>query len=618
MEPSIAAVRNSFSMRTGVARLRSLPPSVLLDLAMQRLPSAVLTTPLVHEIVHHACANSAVNIALQYRWLELLRLNLSSPGFGYAVYDDHVALAADLAATEAVFQPFAEGIANFAEFDCAVPDSKIVRTTTLGFVDALTWRLLACKPGVGSHVDDLCGLLRKEQLHEQTVARKKNILCNPVYPSSGDGVYLLGYLSVKSLWNRCVESDPSWVLRPAPFLHFVMDYFYEDWGLAQILMTPGRIQVNRVLDRLARRFEKLLNSSDLSGKAVAFVSDFDKRQRQRGTLRRGPEELQHGGFAGLDLSKEEIQQGMRATMFFYETCIGPCGAVSRQQSIPEISNLQHQILTAAQPRDLSEVSAYAKRHSVPENCAIRVLDFILEIPQNKRPYCFLLDVKVMITARSANHLILSIAGEPGSERVLPTPDAAGFDATPRAGRLFGVVASTSIPWRLYCMLMYQGKVAALWGHGDQPSDSAECGRILQTIATEMQMEEVTQLSFQSMNDYLTKNELAKGVVTEAADAAAIRVSEQIRKILTNAGWSGLMRKPGSLDFGLRNIVKGNLATLAAAGICASFSTTRPELEELMQLAGYRLQDALEMSERVKQESGVTLIRVEGNRIQVRV
>src|SRR5215213_4407301 len=116
--------RDSFSMRTGVAQFRSLPPSVQLDLVVKQLSQDVLTAPLLHEIVHHACANTGVNIAMQYRWLELLRLSLSSPVFGYGMYEDHIDFEADLVATEAVLQPLAEGFAHFAEFDCAVPNSK--------------------------------------------------------------------------------------------------------------------------------------------------------------------------------------------------------------------------------------------------------------------------------------------------------------------------------------------------------------------------------------------------------------------------------------------------------------------------------------------------------------
>ena len=62
---SVSLLRNSFSMRTGVAHLRSLPAETQLDFALGQLDDSVSTATLLHEIIHHLCANSAVNIAMQ-------------------------------------------------------------------------------------------------------------------------------------------------------------------------------------------------------------------------------------------------------------------------------------------------------------------------------------------------------------------------------------------------------------------------------------------------------------------------------------------------------------------------------------------------------------------------
>lgn len=72
--------RSTFSMRTGVATLGSTPPETQLAMAVGALQPKTLTDPLVHELMHHVGANSAVNVALQYRWLALLRAALSAPG----------------------------------------------------------------------------------------------------------------------------------------------------------------------------------------------------------------------------------------------------------------------------------------------------------------------------------------------------------------------------------------------------------------------------------------------------------------------------------------------------------------------------------------------------------
>jgi hypothetical protein len=62
----------------------------------------------VHELLHHAAANSAVKVIMQWRWLRSLGLLLSSRRYSVAGDDRFVGLVANLAAVEAVLQPLAE------------------------------------------------------------------------------------------------------------------------------------------------------------------------------------------------------------------------------------------------------------------------------------------------------------------------------------------------------------------------------------------------------------------------------------------------------------------------------------------------------------------------------
>jgi hypothetical protein len=624
-------------MRTGVAHLRSLPPSVQLDLGLAQLSPDVLTTPLLHEIIHHVCANSAVNVAMQYRWLELLRLTLSAPAFGYGIYEEYIELAADLAAAEAVLQPLGEGIAHFAEFDCAAPNSKmmIVDTTTIGVTDALLWRLLSLKGNSSADYDDMFRLMQSEQLNGRTIARKTDVLCNPFYPSTGNDCYLLGYLVVKSLWNRFADGRPAPPLRPTAFLDYVLYYFYEDWGLAQILMAPGRIPVERVLRHFVGRLKGLLES-DIVAKALAFKNDMRLRVDERGTLRRGPEEFEHGPFKGLDLTDGEVRAGLRATWRFYQERVGPNGFLTPEHATPEnLINLQHHILTMPLPRTDPQVLAYIERnrrgHGLigPDNFEIRTLDSILEIPDRKRAFCHLIDLEVNVRGRDGRELLLSIPGDPSSERVLPTTSASRVTERPQQGRLFGVLATTDTPSRFYCFLMcadeqlgwLEPRLVCGWSHGSQLGDRViEVKPLISTIAAELQMEQVTQLSFVALNDYFLRDELAMAPVRARADDTTRAMGQELRGTLQRAGWTGLIGKPDNRDFGLRKILPkmSDVRSVAAAGLCNAFTTARTEVDELMQGAGFRLSDAIEASKLAERRAGVTLIRRQDDHVLAQI
>jgi hypothetical protein len=621
MAASIDPLRNTFSMRTGVAHLRSLPAPILLDLALKRAGPSVLITPILHEIIHHACANSAVNVALQHRWLELLRLMLSTPALGCAVHEDHLEMAADLAAAEAIFQPLAEGIAHFSEFDCAVPESRMGRDYMLGPTDALLWRLLSLKEGVGSHVDQLFGQLQSEQLDPRTVKRKTDVLCNRINPLTGNDTYLVGYLTIKSLWNKFVSEVRDTRLRAPSFLNFVMYYIYEDWELARIILTPGPVGLGATVSRLSTRLKSLFDS-DIATKVAAFTADMAARSRERQTLIRGPEERAHGAFHGLDLTQDEMATGMRATARFYVERVGPGAALSPPHKIEGLTNLQYlAMMTMVDPSQPHVAELMQRRHVLPGR-PVRQLDFVLDIPQQKRPYCFLLDIAVDVRTGKQDQLLLSVPSEPGSVRGLSVDAAtsARFTAVPQACRLVGVITSTAIPWALHCFLLRENALVLMWSHGtESPEAHQELQGLVGTIVMEGQMELYTQLSFTTLSNYILGNQRVQEEVSKRADAATQAIVKELRQLLEGAGWSGLFGKKVKHDFGIGNVVpKKSLNCLAAAGLCNAFRVESSEMDQLMRAAGYSLSDALEISANAARDASVTLIRTEGNRIHVQV
>jgi hypothetical protein len=612
-------LRSTFSMRTGVAHLRTLAPVVLLDLALQNAGPDVLVSPILHEVIHHACANTAVNVALQYRWLELLRGLLSSPSFGYGLDEELVALAADLAATEAILQPVAEGLAHFAEFDCVVPESAILRSTMLGPADALTWRLLSFKAGVGSHVDELWGQLRTEQLSQRTVSRKTDLLCTPVRPATGNDSYLLGYLAVKTLWNRFLAGRPEARLRAPSFLNFAMYYLYEDWALARLLLAPGPIAVNAVAERVTARLTALFRA-DLPALVAAFTDDMASRSQDRGTLQRGPEERQHGGFRGLDLTTAEIRAGMASLVRFHAERVGPGGALADQRPrAMGIRNQSHAAMMTVMDSAAPFVTELLHHHHVTGAPAVRLLDFVLDIPQRKRAFCYLMDVPVDVRA-DGTRLLLSPAGDLTTVRALPAAAAGQFSAMPQAGRLVGVITSTAIPWRFYGFLVKENAVVCSWEHGGTRDDTAERQALMATISREVSMEASTRLSFVTLNDYITRNAEAAERLRRRADEATQVAAAALQPLLGAAGWQDLLSTSRAQDFGMRNLVgkTSDVRCLAIAGLSNAFHREREPLDALMRANGTSLASAVEIAGRVQRAAGVTLIRTEGDQVFVQV
>jgi hypothetical protein len=428
---------------------------------------------------------------------------------------------------------------------------------------------------------------------------------------------LLGYLLAKSLWNKFADSFKSPPHRPAAFLDFLWYYIYEDWGLARVLMSPGRIQVEDVLAHLTGRLNKLIES-DIAAKAMAFIKDKSSRSEKRGTLRRGAEELRYGPFQGLDLTADEMEQGMRATMSFYAQRVAPTGVLSDQRpTIENLQNLQHEMhVTEVQANQ--GAADYRERHRLRDDCPVRVLDFIIEVADSKRAFCYLLDLDIEVRGRD-DKLILSIPGDPSSEQILPTTSASGFTDEPRAGRLFGVIASTAKPWRFYAFVLCDNTLVTMWTQGTS-MDQAEQLNLLATIQTELALESTAQLSFVALNDYFIKNEAGRDRIKASADAATQAMAEQLRELLKQTGWAGLFGDDAIADFGLRRIVPktADVRALAAAGLCNAFTTDRTEMENLMEKAGYRLSDALEASKTTKKRTGVSLIQTQKQQVFIRV
>jgi hypothetical protein len=603
----MSLVRNSFSMRTGVTHLRSLPTATLLDLAVGQLDDSVPTATLLHEVIHYTCANSAVNVAMQYRWLEVLRLSLSSPNFPIFLLEEQCELTARVAAMEAVLQPLAEGLALFAEFDSVIPSQQSLRPDTIFEpCDLILFRLLSLKATTTSFLQSMFDQLQTEQLGAAAIERKTNILCHPVSPTTCDEAYFIGYLLIRLFWNRCANSG----LRPSNLLIFLIEYFYEDWVLVRIIVSGGNAvehAVARIRDRCADLLQK-----DIARMVREFSDDRIRRFAERPLLVRGPEEREHGGFAGLGLSSEEIAAGMHSLSRFYQQRISPVAPLANDAPAASgLRNLLHASLIMPLPPAEREATRFDRRNSLPKKMPLRTLDLVLEIPQRKRPFCYLTDIDVGYVCHGGK-LHIWVVGSQHTPRSIPMPSWTAIAKRQGQGSIVSVMSSTDPTWPLWCFLFERDELQCSWIHGGEGElNREEAAALREVISNERQMEEATGLSFIDLDARLMRNPEAAAKVKAAADSAASMVAASTRGLFEGAGWAGLFAQSGRADFGLRNLLPsvGAVRAIAAAGICRAFATSSVELAALMTRAGYEMHDALDAAAFAEANSGVNLIEL---------
>lgn len=611
---SSAAVvaRNTFLMRVGLARLAALPPATQLALATGTVAPGTPVDPIVHELLHHAAANSTVNIIMQYRWLRLLRALLSSPYFSVAGDDELMAIATNVAAIEAVLQPLAEGIALYGEHDCAMPDVEQFKRTDYGITDGIAVRLLALQQGMGTHVADFAAASRREKLSPSAVARRADVLCHPLFPRTGNDAYLLGYLTVQAIADRAVQADG---ITPAMLVEFLLYYVYEDWTLAHLLAAPGPVDIDAIVARLRARLHDLVQG-DPGPRVAAFIAD--KRTREaRGMLPRGAEELEHGPFAGIAVTADEFGTAATAMVRFWGEWVGPAAPVSDHRlEIVNLTNPVHEILMS--PLPASGAAFYLERHAGVNPDYLRVLDFALDIPDRKRALGTALDVAVEFAPDSAGALHLRPEG--AGEWQVSIPGLAGGVGVSGRGRLLGVFMSTGFPWRFYCYLFSEEELLATWTHGD--SDDGESQEIASVLIAEREVEELNQASLaemagvveHSVRDFMT----AEG--TDSTDAASVAMCDALREVLCDCGWAPLFADPAGGEYGVSSLLEpGDLVTpLAALGLCNAFCRTRSDVEGHLADAGHDLNALIAGCEQLEASTGLRLLATDDHEIRARI
>lgn len=590
-----------------MAVLGSMPTQTQLDLALGALADDQPVDPIVHELMHHSAANSPVNVALQYRWLEFLRIVLSTPG--HHLDDQTSAMARQLAATEALLQPVAEGLALFAEFDCCVTDLSDPSQRYRTAIDFISLRLLSLRSTPG----DLHQAAIAEKTSTGQTRRRADVLAHPLYPRMTNDTYLLGYLVVKEAWTSYLESASTSAGPAGNFAEFVHYWFYEDWRLAELLLHPTITGDFAVVRRLGQRIRRLFDD-DLPARVDAFVRDKTQRQ-ERGMLLRGPEEREHGPLSGLELSLLEVVDAQYAFELFHRARVGP-SAPLQQGPLPNPQSLSEQVhnalVTPLGDDQEQAIRAYFERNPGQPHQPLRLLDSWLEMPQLNRTRAALLDLWIEVEIVGDHLAALRVDDTtpwrkpPGVLRV--TVDRPGL----HRARLLGMLSSKvkASPWRLDCFVIIDGFVRAYWCFGEPDADEwrGDVNRI-------NYYEAIRAASGIRPEDYLTAVSVAyledddARVVADPTVEATVAVSMAMREALSQRGWEALFAlSPAIADTGIRTLLGGPaVRALAATGLVNSFTTARAEVTERLSALGHDLDALIAACDRIVAEHGVQLL-----------
>jgi hypothetical protein len=583
---------------------------------MGRLPASVPTDPILHELVHHICAISAVNVAVQYRWLELMRASLSSPlFFASNIRDERLMVTATgLAAIEDVLQPVAEGLAHFAEFDCSMPDVERFQRAGFSSLDALSICLFRLREANISHVSDFARLSRREKLLPSAIERRTGVLCHPMFPASANDAYLLGYMLIKVIMDRIPRDLTD--IRPADAFRFLLYYVYEDWVLAGLIATPGPVHVEAIIQRLESRFRALLQS-DVESRIRDFKQDMVQRE-QRGMLPRGPEEREHGPFVGIGLTEGEVLTGMALTKRFYDTAIGPRAPLTGGMPFLDVLNTHPRYLRMVEPLPRSpERDGFFQRHPGDQGSEVRELDFVLEVAMSKRALGTAIDMAVEYKVDMAGGFYIRHSPDSAWSVSLPSPKGQELAGTQGIGRLVGVFMSRQFPWAMYCNLFVGIELVALWCNvcGDDEDYRLEQREIAQIVSTELQFEQASRLTLIELGEHLSDD-----LALWRRDNATATTAKAIRQILGDAGWGGAFRDKPRNDFGLRNILRSGslVSSLASVGLCNAFTVSRAEIEQLMADADHDLGALIRACDECESATGLRLLEHDERTVRARI
>ena len=224
----------------------------------------------LHEATHHSCFASPLGSALSGLALRIRRNAIrlaarSDDELEALLLDDLVRFETTLSA----LRPLAEGLAAFAEFD-AIPKvwsrttSNIMRWASILYMDpaqvAADMSSLPVELAIDMGLSEPIACLRR---NENTLNRKSSVLLRRFAAADG---YLVGYLTVKSLW-RSVWYNCSRIGNETDlFLMYLISFFYHDFEFVRVLLDPStreRKASSAIINYIAGRFDRILKVTEV-------------------------------------------------------------------------------------------------------------------------------------------------------------------------------------------------------------------------------------------------------------------------------------------------------------------------------------------------------------------
>lgn len=314
-----------------------------------------------------------------------------------------------------------------------------------------------------------------------------------------------------------------------------------------------------------------------------------------------------------------------AFIVFDHACVGPSAPLT-QGPLPEPQSpgeQLHNLLVTPLGDDQEEaIRAYFERNPGVSERPLRLIDFMLEMPQANRTRAALLDLWVEVEI-DGEHLAALRAESTTPWRKPPGVLRVKVDRPGRhRARLLGMLSSKANPWQLDCLVIIDGFVRASWSFGEPDAD--EFRGAVDRINF---YEAFRSASGFRPEDYLTQvlsaahlTDVDAGALADPTAEATIAVSMAVREALTQCGWGGLFAlSPAIEDNGIRTLLGGpGVRALAATGLVNSFATARAEVTERLSAQGHDLDALIAACDRTAAEHSVQLLVADADYVRARV
>ncbi len=215
----------------------------------------------IHEATHHWCFLSPVGVALMLLYLSAARRALRS--FYTGDESERTTAMNDLFTYELVvswLRPLTEGLAQFAEYDVLIPESKTslisppLRSALIHLFEAPKRIAAAPEGDPRDAYYDIDDAITRWRLSRQTIERKSELLLQPVAIEESN--YLLGYLTVKQLWKSASRFYEQ--LEDADvFMMFLRKFVFGDHALAAKILNRKKDPPRRVLEFGKQLYDRL-------------------------------------------------------------------------------------------------------------------------------------------------------------------------------------------------------------------------------------------------------------------------------------------------------------------------------------------------------------------------